>query len=418
MNARKLILRLFENCQLGRLTLRLPGGESATFGNQVGGVEAQVEIHDDAFFQRLLRGGEIGLGEAYIDGLWTSPDPTYFIRWLIQNRETLTSSKYSWLLPLLNRLGATIEWIRHRRNANTLDGSRRNIEAHYDLGNDFYSLFLDESMTYSSAFFSEREQSLQHAQHEKYERICRKLNLQPSDHLLEIGCGWGGFATYAAKRYGCRITGITISPSQLEYAQERVEREGLQDRVTLRLQDYRLLQGSFNKIASIEMIEAVGHEYLPSYFAAIDRLLAPKGLSCIQIITSADQRYRRYLKESDFIRKHIFPGSNLPSIATLFNAKGDADLNLYHMETFGIHYAETLRLWRQRFLRQWPAMAKLGFDEAFRRKWELYFCYCEAGFDERHINVAQVVFGRANISTYNYELSQNSDALAPSLATA
>ncbi len=403
MNARNIVFKLFDACPHGELALTTPEGEHRRFGSACDGPHAEIRIHHDAFFPRLMLGGEIALGEAYIDAQWDSPDPTALIRWLIRNREILTSSRFSWALPLARRAVAIGEWIRHRRNANTLEGSRRNIEAHYDLGNDFYSLFLDESMTYSSAFFTAEEQTLQHAQHAKYERICRKLDLQPNDRVLEIGCGWGGFAAYAARNYGCRLTGVTISPSQLEYAQNRMQQNGLSDRVELRLQDYRQLRGQFDKIASIEMIEAVGHEYLPSYFASIDRLLAPEGLACIQIITSADHRYRSYRKDSDFIRKHIFPGSNLPSLASLYAAKGEADLNQYHMESFGLHYAATLRAWRERFLRQWPAMARLGFDEAFRRKWELYFCYCEAGFEERHINVAQVVFGRMNSRAYTFE---------------
>lgn len=403
MKIRNLILGFFEKATHGCLKLTLPDGQTSCYGVVEDCEPAELIVHNDAFFRKIALKNDIGLGQSYIDGDWDSPDPASFIAWLVKNKDVFLSSKFSWAMPAVSKLASLQERFAHWSNANSKTGSKRNIKAHYDLGNEFYSQFLDETMTYSSAYFDDSEMSLNEAQEEKYERICQKLNLANRDKVLEIGCGWGGFATYAARKYGCHVTGITLSQKQYDYAVERVRREGLSDSVDIQLIDYRDLDGKFDKIASIEMIEAVGHQHLPTYFSSIDRLLKPTGISCIQVIMSADHRYQQYCKESDFIRKFIFPGSHLPSIASVFEAKGESDLNLYHFESFGLHYATTLEHWRERFEANWDKIKQLGFDEAFRRKWRLYFDYCIAGFKERHINVGQITLGRLNSTEYSYE---------------
>lgn len=407
MKIRDIILTFFEKTQQGQLELTLPDQSTLTFGVDDGTPPVDLTVSDESFFSKIALRGDIGLGESYMDGDWQSRNPARLLGWFIRNKDVLMNDRFEWAMPFFSRLHALQERFLHKRNANTKSGSRRNIEAHYDLGNDFYELFLDKTMTYSSAFFAEGDMSLEEAQTEKYDRICRKLRLQPSDTVLEVGCGWGGFACYAAKNYGCKITGITLSPSQFDYANARVTRSGLRHRVSIQQIDYRDVQGQFDKIVSIEMIEAVGHENLPTYLSAFDRLLKPDGLSCIQIIMTADHRYEKYRKTSDFIRKHIFPGSHLPSIKSLFDSKGSADLNPYHFETFGLHYAKTLELWKQRFEANWPQIKALGFNERFRRKWNLYFDYCIAGFRERHINLGQIVFGRMNCRSYSFETQEH-----------
>lgn len=407
MKIRDIILTFFEKTQQGQLELTLPDQSTLTFGVDDGTPPVDLTVSDESFFSKIALRGDIGLGESYMDGDWQSRNPARLLGWFIRNKDVLMNDRFEWAMPFFSRLHALQERFLHKRNANTKSGSRRNIEAHYDLGNDFYELFLDKTMTYSSAFFAEGDMSLEEAQTEKYDRICRKLRLQPSDTVLEVGCGWGGFACYAAKNYGCKITGITLSPSQFDYATARVTRSGLRHRVSIQQIDYRDVQGQFDKIVSIEMIEAVGHENLPTYLSAFDRLLKPDGLSCIQIIMTADHRYEKYRKTSDFIRKHIFPGSHLPSIKSLFDSKGSADLNPYHFETFGLHYAKTLELWKQRFEANWPQIKALGFNERFRRKWNLYFDYCIAGFRERHINLGQIVFGRMNCRSYSFETQEH-----------
>ncbi|MDQ8179529.1 cyclopropane-fatty-acyl-phospholipid synthase family protein [Pelagicoccus sp. SDUM812005] len=409
MKIQDLILSFFEKAHRGCLRLTLPDGQVNVYGEVKDSPPVDLTVNDPNFFRRVALKGDIGLGESYIEGEWDSSAPAALLGWFIKNKDALMSDRFEWAMPMISRLAAWQERFLHRKNANTKAGSKRNIEAHYDLGNDFYELFLDESMTYSSAYFRNPTDSLQQAQLEKYDRICRKLDLGPADRVLEIGCGWGGFAVYAAENYGCSVTGITLSPSQYDYAVARVQKAGLSHKVEIQQIDYRDMRGQFDKLVSIEMIEAVGHEHLPSYFAAIDRLLKPDGLSCIQIIMSADHRYKSYRKTSDYIRKHIFPGSHLPSIGALFEAKERADLNLYHMESFGLHYARTLELWRDRFEKSWPQIKSLGFPETFHRKWRLYFDYCIAGFKERHINLAQVVFGRLNCESYRFEQSDFAD---------
>ncbi|EDY80973.1 Cyclopropane-fatty-acyl-phospholipid synthase family [Verrucomicrobiia bacterium DG1235] len=412
MKLQDIILNFFEKTKTGCLRLTLPDGTTRTYGGVFDCEPAELHVKDPAFFRRIALRGDIGLGESYLRGEWDSPNPADLLSWFLKNRDVLMSDRFDWAMPWLSRIASLQERFLHRRNANTKTGSQKNIEAHYDLGNDFYSLFLDPSMTYSSAFFRKEDDSLTEAQIEKYDRICRKLCITKSDTILEIGCGWAGFAVYAARTYGCSVTGITLSPSQHDYALERVKQEELEHLVQIKQIDYRDMTGQFDKVVSIEMIEAVGHENLPAYFSCIDRLLKKDGLSCIQIIMTADHRYQKYRRESDFIRKFIFPGSHLPSISSVFEAKGSADLNLYHFETFGLHYASTLELWRDRFEQNWKDIAKLGFDETFHRKWRLYFDYCIAGFRERHINLGQIVLGRLNSQSYDFELSTDREPAA------
>jgi cyclopropane-fatty-acyl-phospholipid synthase len=353
-------------------------------------------VRNPAFFTKCLLYGDVGFGESYVDGDWDTPSIRDVIAWAILNTKNSPlagGSKMGGsfnLLQLANRLA-------HLLRANTPRVSRRNIEAHYDLGNDFYHLWLDPTMTYSSALFSAPEQTLEAAQTAKYDRLCTQLRLKPSDRVLEIGCGWGGFAAHAARRYGCRVTGVTISPSQHGFANERMRREGLADQVSIELCDYRQLNGTYDKIVSIEMMEALGDRYLPVFCNAIDRLLAPEGLAALQFITVPDATHRELRRGVDFIQKHIFPGSLLLSVgrvnAALSNAGGFC---LHHLEDLGASYARTLGGWWRTFNAQEPAVRALGFDARFMRKWNYYLQYCEAAFATRHISAVQVLYTRRN----------------------
>jgi cyclopropane-fatty-acyl-phospholipid synthase len=400
-----IFLRMLSRIRVGALTLTLPDGKCHRFGDRATGFDAEMRFTDTQAIPRILLNGDIGLGETYMEGLWHSPDLTAVLRLFIDNRKHLGAGKLKNLARLAQSLVRGAEWIRHRLNSNNRKNSRRNIHAHYDLGNDFYRLFLDSTMTYSSAFFEYPEQSLEDAQSAKYDRLCRKLNLESGIHLLEIGSGWGGMAIHAAKNYGCRVTTVTISEEQFAYAKERVKKLNLDHLIEVKFCDYRDLKGQYDRIVSIEMIEAVGHEHLHSYFSQCSRLLSPGGLIAIQGILSPNSRYQFYRRRSDYIRKHIFPGGHLPSIGSVQEVVARvSDWDLLHLETFGMHYAETLRRWRRQFIATTDARRKLGFDEVFDRKWEFYFCYCEAGFDSRHIQVAQWVMGAPNNTNYAFEL--------------
>jgi cyclopropane-fatty-acyl-phospholipid synthase len=296
------------------------------------------------------------------------------------------------LLKLSNR-------IQHVFKPNSVEGSRKNIAAHYDLNNDFFKLFLDRTMTYSCALFDDQSESLEQGQTDKYERLCKQIRLKAADHVLEIGCGWGGFAVHAASKYNCRITGITISKEQYEFAKERIGKAGLEDRVEIVFEDYRKVQGQFDKIVSIEMIEAVGHRYFKSYFGKINQLLKPNGILGLQAIIIPDSRYDEYRKSVDWLQKHIFPGGLLPSVAKInesINLTGT--MNLYGFKEMGLNYAKTLRHWLNNFNDNVASVRKLGFDEIFIRKWEYYLCCCEASFLQRNINVVQMIYARPNNS--------------------
>jgi cyclopropane-fatty-acyl-phospholipid synthase len=344
-------------------------------------------VNDPRFYSEIAFGGSIGAGEAYMLGYWSTDNLTAAMRILLQNRDVLDGMETglaSFTMPLQKAM--------HWASRNTRSGSRRNISAHYDLGNPFFELFLDPTMMYSSAVYEHPEMTLQQASVAKLDRICRKLDLQPADHVLEIGTGWGGFALHAAQHYGCRVTTTTISRQQHEMARERISAAGLADRVTLLLEDYRDLTGAFDKLVSIEMIEAVGHRYYETYFGKCSELLKPEGMMLLQAITIADQRYASALKAVDFIQRHIFPGSCIPSVTAMNNAITRAtDMRLYHLEDIGPHYATTLKAWRENFFANLSRIRALGYSEEFIRMWEFYFCYCEAGFAERAIGDVQML---------------------------
>ncbi|MFK7959530.1 MAG: class I SAM-dependent methyltransferase [Phycisphaerales bacterium] len=342
-----------------------------------------------AFWRRVMLGGSLGAAESWIRGEWTSPDIAAVLRLFVRDIVRLDG------LDRGGRLGAAAARVWHRFRPNTRRGSRRNIHAHYDLGNDLFELFLDPSMTYSSGIFDAPDASLEDAQIEKLDRICRKLELGPNDHVLEIGTGWGSFALHAAGRYGCRVTTTTISQEQHDRAAERFRRAGVDHLIDLRMQDYRDLEGSFDAVVSIEMIEAVGHAFLPEYFGTIGRRLRPGGRACIQAITMPNHRYAAYRKQADFIQRYIFPGSCCPSVEAMTAAMGrTSDLRIADMEDIGVHYAETLKQWRNRFDARIESVHDAGYDERFARLWRFYLAYCEAGFAERYIGTVQMVLER------------------------
>ena len=386
-NAKRIVLNRLETLEVGRLILDTSSG-GLIFGT---GEEpsATVRVHDEAFYPALAFGGHLGAAESYVAGDWSTDDLTELIRLFLRNRnamEGLETGFARFAQPLRNLL--------HALNRNTRKGSRRNIAAHYDLSNEFFSLFLDRTMTYSCGVFEEPINSLEEASIAKYDRLCRKLEIDSSDHVVEIGTGWGGFAIHAAEKYGCRVTTCTISKEQHKLATERITNAGLSDRVTVLLQDYRDLEGTFDKLISIEMIEAVGHQYFKAYFEKCANLLKPHGRAAIQAITIQDRFYEDALREVDFIKKYIFPGSCMTAVSVLSGAAKDTDLRLVHLEDITPHYAQTLALWRENFLSNWNRIKPLGFSEEFRRLWEFYFCYCEGGFREAVLGDVQLLFAK------------------------
>lgn len=386
---RRAVLRRLAGLQHGSITVIDAEGKH-TFGAVAAApaLQATIVVHDPNAYRRLALRGSIGVGEAYMAGEWSCDDLTTLVRLFVRNASVLDGLETG-----LARLAMPLFRAVYARRRNTRRGSRANIGAHYDLGNDFYRLFLDETLMYSCAIFPTAATSLPEASRIKLERICRKLELKPGDHVMEIGSGWGGFALHAAARYGCRVTTTTISREQYELAQERVRQAGLADRVTVLLEDYRDLTGRYDKLVSIEMIEAVGHEYLDTYFQTCSRLLKPHGMLLLQAITIADQQYERYKRAVDFIQHYIFPGGGLPSVAALTASMARVtDLRLFHLEDIGPHYAATLRHWRERFLANLDKVRGLGFSDSFIRMWEFYLCYCEGGFGERAIGAAQLLF--------------------------
>lgn len=379
---------------IGTLRVTFPSGREKTYGGRTPGPEAAFKVLNPAFFRRCVLFGEIGLGESFVDGEWETDDIVSVLSWLIINIEDADNTRRR--LPMTDVL-LVLNRIRHRLRVNNLRGARRNIFEHYDLGNDFFRLFLDRSMTYSCAHFSSSDQSLEAAQAEKYDLLCRKLKLVPSDQVLEIGGGWGGFAVHAVKNYGCHVTSITISQEQLKFARARAAEEGLSDQIEFKLCDYRAVTGKFDKIVSIEMLEAVGHEYLKTFFARCHELLKRHGLLGIQVITCPDSRYDSHRSNVTWMQKHIFPGGLLPSLGIMnkvINQTGD--LHLHSLEEMGLHYAQTLNTWRRNFNQALDAVLAQGFNEAFIRKWNLYFTMCEASFLTRNINVVQAVYTRPN----------------------
>lgn len=353
-------------------------------------LQISVQVCDPAFYRAVARNGSVGAGESYMDGQWQCDNLVGLIQLLVRNRDLLDGMESG-----LARLGGMVMRVWHALRRNTLTGSRRNIAAHYDLGNDFFSLFLSHDLMYSSAIWTDPADTLETASARKLEYICRKLDLKPNDRVVEIGTGWGGFALYAAQHYGCHVTTTTISLEQHALASERVAAAGLSERVSLLLTDYRDLEGRYDKLVSIEMVEAIGAQYLDTYFEKVGALLTPDGLALVQAINIEDHRYPQALKSVDFIKRHVFPGSFIPSINALLAAKTRAsDLALIQLEDFGGSYALTLRAWRERFLEQLPQVRAQGFDQRFMRMWEFYLAYCEGGFRERSISVAHLLFAK------------------------
>jgi len=397
--SQSIILNILSSFQRGSLRVILADGTTRMFGDPNAAPNETVELRivRPRFFRRVLLNGEIGFGEAYMDGDFEASDVVDLIRFFLANVETTPGLSGSRARPLAYNLLSGFNRLRHVMRRNTRSNSRRNIRDHYDLSNDFYSLWLDHSLTYSSAFFERPDEPLERAQLNKYRRLCEKVGLQPGMRILEIGCGWGGFALFAAREFGVHVTALTISREQFERARQRVTEAGLDDRVDIRFCDYRDIQGKFDAIVSIEMLEAVGHGFLETFFAQCHRLLAPTGVLALQVITCPDSRYEQSRKNADWIKMHIFPGGQLPSltaISTALNRTGD--LTLQHLENFGLHYARTLRAWRDAFNARIDDVRRLGFDDIFVRKWNFYLAYCEAAFASRNINVAQMVFARPN----------------------
>jgi cyclopropane-fatty-acyl-phospholipid synthase len=361
--------------KVGRLTVRLPDGSTRVFGDRDSEIRGELHIHDLDALKRLLIGGEVGGGEAYMDGLWSSPNLVELISLAVANRHALALSSGWWRIPA--KVARTVA---HRRNRNTRSGSRRNITAHYDLGNDFYRLWLDETMTYSSALFETAEQSLADAQRAKYRAIAERAGVEPGMHVLEIGTGWGGMALHLAGELGARVTTITISTAQHDLARERIEQAGLADRVSVELRDYRDIVGRYDAVVSIEMLEAVGAEYYRDYFGAVSRALEPGGGAAIQVITFPHDAYQAQLRGANWIQRYIFPGGVLPSLAAIESSLDGTDLLLTSVRDIRDSYARTLRTWRESFFAHEAEVRDMGFDDRFIRMWDYYLSISEAGF--------------------------------------
>jgi len=388
--AKELFLQSLRDLRGGFLEIVCPE-ETYTFGEPGAPLHAMAVIHDERFFARAVAGADIGIGESFMDGDWTSPDMVALVRLCVRNLRLL-DSRHKWL-SVIRTFGSRV---RHFLRGNTVEGSRENIRVHYDLGNDFYALFLDPQMLYSSAYYRGPDDSLDLAQTQKLELICRKLQIEPGDRILEIGCGWGGFALYAAQHYGARVTATTISEAQYAFANERLARTDVAPgHVRFLLEDYRQLGGEFEKIVSIEMFEAVGFAHYDEFFSACDDLLAPNGTMLLQTIILPEQEVRAYRRRVDWIQTYIFPGSELSSVVEIQRSLARrTQMALAHLETFGMHYARTLAAWRERFFQQLGAIRRLGFDERFQRMWDFYLAWCEGAFRERYINVGQLLLAK------------------------
>lgn len=390
----RLLDTLRRSLTIGRLVVELPGGTSHAFGPAGSPRRTRIRIESPAFFRRLLLGGDVGLGESYMEGEWEADDLTTFLTLATENEDELAVVN-----PLTKALNAGNDLL-HLFRRNTRRGSRRNIAAHYDLSNEFFALFLDETLTYSSAVFESGDQPLADAQRRKYRSLAKKAQLGPGDHVLEVGCGWGGFALLAAREYGCRVTGITVSERQHALARARVAEASLDGRVEIRLQDYRDVTGKFDKIVSIEMFEALGREHWPVFFSKLEEVLAPHGLVALQLITVPDHRFEEYARHCDWIQKHIFPGSLLGSLHHVTGAMSRVSrLGVHHLEDIGPHYALTLARWRQAFLSRLERVRELGFDDRFIRMWHFYLAACEAYFATRRLGDLQLVLTRPGNSS-------------------
>ena len=385
---RQAVLSRLQDLQHGEITI-VEDRNRQTFGTRTETcpLSVTVQVTNPRFYSDIAFGGSVGAGEAYMSGFWSCDDLTALIRIMVRNREVLDGMETG-----LARFTTPLRKLFHFLRRNSKDGSRHNIAAHYDLGNDFFALFLDETMTYSCGIFERENSALRDASVAKIDRICRKLQLSPDDHLLEIGTGWGAFALHAAQQYGCRVTTTTISQEQYEFARQRVNSAGLIGQLTVLRQDYRDLKGQYDKLVSIEMIEAVGHAFYDTYFKRCSDLLKPDGMMLLQAIIIADRFYEQAKRSVDFIQRYIFPGSCIPSIAAINQSLARAtNMRLFHMEDITPHYAETLRHWRERFFANISRVRALGYPEEFIRLWEFYLCYCEGGFRERVIGDVQML---------------------------
>ncbi len=396
------VLNMLKPMTLGSLRLTLPSGETLLFGNG-NEVKASLQINNTSFFRKSILYGDIGFGESYVDGDWDTDNIERVISWFILNIENAPSisgtKRKTWAINILKYFNK----FSHFARENSITGSKKNIAEHYDLNNDFFHEFLDPTMTYSSAYFnkSNPDETLEQAQYNKYDRLCKQLHLKSTDHVLEIGSGWGGNAIFIAKNYGCKVTTVTISEEQYKYAKALIEKEKLADKIDIRLTDYRNLEGQFDKIVSIEMLEAVGHKFLDTYFKKCNDLLKKEGLLAIQVITSPDSRYNSLRKNVDWIQKHIFPGSLLPSVAAINGSVNrTGDLTMCDLKDMGLDYAKTLNIWKTAFNKNIDTIVKLGFNKTFIRKWNYYFSYCESAFLMRNINVMQLVYTRPNNTSY------------------
>jgi cyclopropane-fatty-acyl-phospholipid synthase len=388
--AKKLFFESLKDLSGGFLEIVCPK-ETYVFGDPCAPLRAMAVIHDERFFVRAVTAADIGIGESFMEGDWTSPDVVALVRLCVRNLRNLDSRH-----KFLSAVRGLASQVRHRFRSNTVDGSRKNVRAHYDLGNDFYKLFLDPQMLYSSAYFPGAEDSLETAQVHKLDLICRKLQIEPGDRVLEIGCGWGGFAMHAARNYEAQVTATTISQAQYEFAAKRLAGSEIEPgHVRLLLEDYRKLQGEFNKIVSIEMFEAVGFAHYDDFFAACDRLLCRNGAMLLQTITIPEREVKAYRKRVDWIQTYIFPGSELASVAAIQRSLARCtQMSLIHMENLGLHYAKTLAAWHERFFERLGDVRRLGFDERFQRMWDFYLAWCEGAFRERYIDVAQLVLAK------------------------
>ena len=395
---KRVILKKFENLALG-LIVFTDGDEIHSFGDRSSEMRVNVRVLSPEFYVLLGSGGLVGAAEAYTSGFWETDELLLLIRIVLRNKEVLGKLESGWS-KMLDPLNIAIHW--HRKNS--LRGSKKNILAHYDLSNEFYRLWLDETMTYSCGFFVDKSSTLREASIEKIDRICRKLDLSNNDSVLEIGSGWGSFAIHAVMNYDCHVTTTTISDAQYNWAKKEIQDAGLSDKITLLKDDYRNLTGQYDKIVSIEMIEAVGFEYVPLYFQKVSSLLKSDGLFGLQGITFNDQEFDDYKRSVDFIKKYIFPGSCLISIAQITEViKKYTDLSISHLEDITMHYATTLDIWRNNFLNQVVAVKNLGFSKEFIKIWEFYFAYCEAGFRERNIGNYQFVFSKPSVQDIRIE---------------
>lgn len=373
----------------GTLTLTLPDGDRRTVSGAARGPVADIHFHSWRAIRRIVTGGDIGFAEGYIHGDWSTSDVAALLELIARNDETVEFKAEG------TAVRRFVDRLYHMLRANTLKGSRRNIQAHYDLGNGFYREWLDPTMTYSSGIYENLNDPLEHAQHRKYARMAEMIDARPGKHVLEIGCGWGGFSAYLAERHGCRVTGVTLSDEQHAHAREHIAKKGLSDRVDIRIQDYRDIEGTFDAVASIEMFEAVGENNWPRFFAKVRHHLADHGRAALQVITIHEKRFEAYRRKTDFIQRYVFPGGMLPSVTAFREHAASAGLELQDSFFFGESYAQTLAEWQSRFSTAWPRINAIGFDENFRRLWEYYLAYCRAGFRTGAIDVGQFVLRKA-----------------------